>query len=149
LPLAKNNDMTTPFVQALEDLSHHYGLAAVYAFGSLARAALERVRAGQGFTAPPESDLDIAVLPQPKRRLSARELVDLTAALEDLFTVRRVDLVVLPEVKPFLALEAVRGELLLALDEDAEAEYELYVLRRAGDLAEMERERRELALEER
>jgi len=67
-------------------------------------------------------------------------------ALEDLLDVDRVDLVVLPEASPYLALDIVCGELLCATDLDAEAEYQLYVLRRAGDLAPWERERRRMLL---
>ena len=46
----------------------------------------------------------------------------------------------------FLALDVIRGELLFCDDSHAQAEYELYVLGRAGDLAPHERARRELAL---
>ncbi len=67
-------------------------------------------------------------------------------ALEDLLDVPRVDLVILPEAPPFLALDIVQGELLCATDPVAEAEYQLYVLRRAGDLAPFERERRRMIL---
>jgi uncharacterized protein len=140
--------MSNPFLEIFEKLARQYGLAAVYAFGSMGRQALERASAGEGFSNPPESDLDIGILPKPGRRVSARERVELAAALEDLFNVRRVDLVVLNEAPPFLALEVVRGELLLATDEDFEAEFELYVLRRAGDQAPLERERRAIVLGE-
>ena len=37
-----------------------------------------------------------------------------------------VDLVILPEANAFLAADAVRGDLLLATDLDAEAEVQLY-----------------------
>jgi hypothetical protein len=63
------------------------------------------------------------------------------AELEDLLGVGRVDLVSLPEAPPFLAVEIVNGELLYEVDPDRAAEYELYVLRRAGDLAPFEHER--------
>jgi hypothetical protein len=66
--------------------------------------------------------------------------------LEELFDVGRVDLVILPEAKPYLALDVVRGELLCVTDVDAEAAYQLYVLRRAADLAPLERERRRMVL---
>jgi hypothetical protein len=55
-------------------------------------------------------------------------------------------LVILPEAKPYLALDVVRGELLCVTDVDAEAAYQLYVLRRAADLAPLERERRRMVL---
>jgi hypothetical protein len=55
--------------------------------------------------------------------------------------VGRVDLVILGEADPFLALDIIRGELLYCADKDVEAEEELHVLRRAGDLAPYARER--------
>lgn len=81
------------------------------------------------------------MLPAWGRRLTARERVRLAIALEDALDVRRVDLVILPEASPYLALDVVRGELLYTADPDAEAEYQLYVLRRAGDLAPYQHER--------
>ena len=47
---------------------------------------------------------------------------------------------------PFLALAAVSGELLYAGDRVRESHYQLFVLRRAGDLAPFERARRAHAL---
>jgi len=67
--------------------------------------------------------------------------LELLAELEDLLDARRVDLVVLPEAGVFLAIEFMRGELLFCADPDAQAEDELYFLRRAGDLAGYEHER--------
>jgi hypothetical protein len=67
--------------------------------------------------------------------------VQLAVALEGLLDVPRVDLVVLPEGNPFLAVEVIRGELLCCADPDAQAEEELCILRRAGDLAPLKRER--------
>jgi hypothetical protein len=58
----------------------------------------------------------------------------------------RVDLCVLPEAKPFLVLDAVRGEWLCVTDADKEATCELCVLRRAADLDPHERERMRMIL---
>jgi hypothetical protein len=55
--------------------------------------------------------------------------------LEELFDVPRVDLVVLSEVGTLLALNVIRGELLYCCDRHAQAEYELYIMRKAADLA--------------
>jgi hypothetical protein len=74
------------------------------------------------------------------------EKVLLALALEELFDVARVDLVVIPEVDPFLAVDIIRGELLYCRNLDEQAEHELYVLRRAADLACYEQERRRLIL---
>jgi SNF2 family DNA or RNA helicase len=51
------------------------------------------------------------------------------------------DVVVLDEANPFLALDVIRGELLYCEDADEQAEYDLYVLRRATDLEPFERQR--------
>lgn len=72
----------------------------------------------------PTSDVDIGVRPSLGHRLTDRDRVRLAIALEDLFDVSRIDLVVLPEADPFLALNVIRGELLYCTDPDAQAEYE-------------------------
>ena len=72
----------------------------------------------------------------------------LALALEDLLGVTRVDLVCFLEADPFLAANVVRGERLYACDTYQADEYELYILRRAGDLAPLERERMALILGE-
>ncbi len=91
------------------------------------------------------SDLDLGVL--PARPLNVDEKVALAIALEDLFNVNRVDLVVLPEADPFLAANIIRGERLYQRDPRQADEYDLYILRRAGDLIPLERERQALILE--
>ncbi len=96
----------------------------------------------------PLSDVDIGVLPARERNLLAEDRVDLMQALERLFGVERVDLVILPEADPFLAANVVRGGRLYVRDEYQVDEYDLYVLRRAGDLAPLERERMALILGE-
>jgi hypothetical protein len=47
----------------------------------------------------------------------------------------------LDEADAFLAAGVIRGERLFARDEEVADEYDLYVLRRAGDLAPLERDR--------
>lgn len=128
------------------DLARRYDLIAIYAFGSRAEEIAARV-AGQAVKPThPASDVDIGVLPAPGRRLTAAERADRVVALGDPLDVASVDLVILPEVPPFLALDVVGGELLCTTDPDAEAEDQLYVLRRAADLAPFERERRRMIL---
>jgi hypothetical protein len=78
--------------------------------------------------------------------MSVDSLVNLADELERCLNVPRVDVVLLPTANPFLALDVIRGELLYCADSDAQAEYEIYVLRRAGDLAPFQRRRQELAL---
>ena len=130
------------------DLARQYDLVALYAFGSRAAEITARVTGKMVAVAFPSSDVDIGVLPARGHCLAAQDRVRLTIALEDALDVDRVDLVILPEASPYLALDVVCGELLYVTDPDAEAEYQLYVLRRAGDLAPLERERRRMLLEE-
>ncbi len=126
-------------LQALVRLCQQYGIKALYAFGSRACQAL-RFLTGAEDTVPVEGgDLDVGVWPADP--LSLEQKVGLTLQLEDLFGVPRVDLVCLNEADPFLAANVIRGERLYTLDKDDADEYELYILRRAGDLAPWERER--------
>jgi len=134
--------------ESLERVAREYGVVALYAFGSRCDEFAARVRGKPVPPGPPASDMDIAVQLERGRRFSARERVTLTVALEDLLEVGRVDLVVLAEADPFLAVEIIRGELLYSEDPVSQAEDELYVLRRAGDLARYARERQDLVLAE-
>lgn len=129
-------------VTALSELAKRYGLTARYAFGSRGAEAAARLQGRLPSALHPDSDLDIGVQPIKGRRLSAREKVEISLSLEDLFHLRRVDLVVLNEARPFLALDIVKGELIYCDDLDRQAEEKLHVLRRAGDLAYYEREHR-------
>ena len=68
------------------------------------------------------------------------------SALEDALGLG-VDLVDLASCRTFLALEIIDGERIYCADADACDRFELYVLRKAGDLARFERERRASLLE--
>jgi predicted nucleotidyltransferase len=130
---------------ALEAICRRFQLHILYAFGSRGREALAWVDGDSGGLAPGPSDLDIGV--KPAEPLDVRRKVELAIALEDLFDVNRVDLVVLPEADPFLAVNVIRGERLFADDSYLADEYDLYVLRRAADLLPFERERQRRILE--
>lgn len=121
-------------------LAAEYGLLAIYAFGSRAEEIAGCVAGRPVTAAHPESDVDVGVEPLRGRRLTAQDRVHMVQQLEALLGADRVDLVILPEATAFLAADAVRGELLLATDLDAEAEVQLYYLRRAADLAPLLRE---------
>jgi predicted nucleotidyltransferase len=131
-------------INDLASIARRFRLADIYVFGSRAG----EIAAG----APPpsaiavESDVDIAVRPRADGSLTPEERVDLTLALERTLGVSRVDLLMLPDAGAFLALAAIRGNLLFCVDAVDQAEYELFVLRRAGDLAPFERERQEVVL---
>jgi len=140
--------MTATFASKLSEIAERYGVRDVYAFGS--RAGEARARVAGALDAPVQgtSDLDIAVQPGVGHTLSPRERVRLTDELESLFGVSRVDLVVLGEAPSLLAVEVIRGELLHTTDPLAQAEHELYVLRRAADLAPFQKERTRRILRE-
>jgi len=73
------------------------------------------------------------------------ERLGLAARLEEALGAD-VDLVVAASASPYLALDVVRGERVYCADADACDAFELFVLRRAGDLAPFERQRREMLL---
>ena len=135
-----------PLAEKIEVLCCAFRIQVLYVFGSRAyeiRRAIEGI--GQTDSAS-LSDVDVAVKLPAGEELSIRQKAELAVELEDLFGVNRVDLVVLSEADPFLAANIVRGERLFARNERSADEYELYVLRRAGDLAPFERKRIEAAL---
>jgi len=119
-------------------LCEQYTLESLYAFGSQAQSAVLAIQTKTPIP-PSESDLDIGVLPH--NALSVNQKVKLAMDLEAVFGVSRVDLISLTEADPFLAANIIRGERLYVRDAYQADEYELYVLRRAGDLAPFEHER--------
>jgi predicted nucleotidyltransferase len=128
-------------MEELNGIAAHYRLATIYVFGSRASEVAQQL-AGEAVAAVhPGSDVDIGVQAASGVRLTARDRAQLAGELEDLLDVGRVDLVILNEADPFLALDVIQGELLYCADKDAQAEEELHVLRRAGDLAPYARER--------
>ena len=124
-----------------QTIMERYNICASYAFGSRALEIAARIKGKPFHPRASQSDVDIGVEPIQGRRLSTREKVRLAIELEDVFEVPRVDLVIVSEVDPFLALDIIRGELIYCTDLDKQAEHELYILRRAGDLASFQRER--------
>lgn len=131
----------------IEELAESYGLRVIYAFGSRADEALSFVQGNIDVLIDTPSDLDIGVL--PSEPLTVKEKVEIALFLEDLFSVPRVDLVVLPEAPPYLALKIIEGERLYIRDDHEASEYELYVMRRAGDLLPVEDKIQRVVLEER
>ena len=69
------------------------------------------------------ADVDIGARPRRGVRWDVESKVRLAQALEDLFECSRVDLVVLPQADPFVAVAIIRGERLLAEDEHEADEY--------------------------
>lgn len=126
----------------LEDLAAQFDLDAIYLFGSRAKEVAASVRGIRPLVPTHPSDVDVGVMPAVGRQLTVRDKVRLAIVLEDLWDVGRIDLVLLPEADPFLAVDIIAGERVYARDDYAMDEYELYVMRRAGDLAPFERDRR-------
>ena len=128
--------------QQLHKTCDHHRIDLVYAFGSRA-CEIREFLCGRGeIDNENSSDVDMGVKSSPKRKaMSVREKVEMAAEIEDLLGVGRVDLVILSEADPFLSANIVRGERIFCRDPYAADEYELYILRRAGDLAPLEKER--------
>jgi predicted nucleotidyltransferase len=113
-------------------LERHPDIVGAYLFGSRSRGAES---AG--------SDVDLAVLfdePADLERTIAVE-DELERALR-----LSVDLVDLARAGAFLALDAIRGERIFERDGRRLDELDLYIMRRAGDLAHFERARRRALL---
>jgi predicted nucleotidyltransferase len=102
-------------------------ISALYVFGSRTRSM-----------AADSSDVDLGVLLDRSEDLHS--VMQLAEHIEREIGLP-VDLVDLSRCNPFLALEIVDGICVFRRDHSVD-EFELYVLRRAGDLAHFERERR-------
>ncbi|SMP44668.1 Predicted nucleotidyltransferase [Desulfonatronum zhilinae] len=127
--------------EALSALAERYGVNAVYFFGSRAKEMAFRLRGGQAVVEHPGSDVDVGVTFRGGAHPDLRGMIRLGMALEDILDVDRVDVVDVWRCDPFLAVEIIQGERVYCRDEDQEAETELYVLARAGDLLPFQRER--------
>lgn len=132
--------------QAIERLCKKYHVKALYVFGSRGRELFQAIQDDDISLSASQSDLDIGVLTHSP--FSIDDKVNLTFELEELFGNAKVDLFVLQEVDAFLAANIIRGERVYAEDEYLADEYDLFVLRRAGDLAEIERQRIAMILQE-
>lgn len=136
----------TERVQYLNALCVAYGVAALYVFGSRADEVYTWLNDPTLVLAAGPSDVDISVQLPPMTRWTVQQKVAFAQLLEDFFGVNVVDLGVLNEVDPFLAANVIRGNRLYARSRYEADEYELYVLRRAGDLIPLARERMAFAL---
>jgi predicted nucleotidyltransferase len=134
--------------QLLAELCQKYNVATLYVFGSRAKEVGQWL-AGETAALPSSpSDVDIGVQTAPAAPFGLDEKVRLALELEDFFGAARVDLVSFRDADPFLAANIVRGERLYARNTHEADEFDLYILRRAGDLAPLERERMALILGE-
>jgi predicted nucleotidyltransferase len=133
---------------ALQRICERFRLQILYVFGSRAEQARKWLFGELDGLEPGPSDVDVGVKTSEREELTVENKVNLALALEDFFGAYPVDLVSLNDADPFLAANIIRGERLFAQDEYLADEYDLFVLRRAGDLAPLERERLALILGE-
>jgi predicted nucleotidyltransferase len=138
------NEPMSMRLQKIEQIARKYRAKALYVFGSRSLEIFYAIQNDALEIGPSGSDVDIGVLTHSP--LSVDEKVSLTRELEDLFNEPRVDLVLLQEADAFLAANVIRGERLYAEDSYLADEYDLFVLRRAGDLADLERQRMAMIL---
>ena len=129
--MSEHNDQLTRALA--EVLSDEPQVLAAYHFGSSSDG-----------TAHASSDVDVGVL--FRTRVPLEELIRIEIRLDDSIP-ETLDLVDVKRAGPFVALEIIRGERFYCRNETAADEFDLYVLRRAGDLEYFERERRAFYLE--
>jgi predicted nucleotidyltransferase len=135
-------DNMMALLELLSKICNRHRIDLIYAFGSRAREVGDFLYGLGKMDKRTTSDVDIGIKASPRRgALAVREKVKVAAEMEELLGVERVDVIILSEADPFLSANIVRGERIFCRDPYAADEYELYVLRRAGDLAPLERER--------
>lgn len=130
----------------LEEICRRFGVSILYVFGSCADQVADWLEDRRSCLDIQNSDVDLGVVPEPGTRMNVKQKVLLTIATEDFLGISRVDLVSVPEADPFLAANIIRGYRLYCRDPHAADEYDLFILRRAGDLIPLERERLALIL---
>ncbi len=133
-------------IEKLASICREHGVRELYSFGSRGGEIFRYVRGEIDAIGKSSSDIDIGARFHRESSPSPKQKVALAFALEEFFGYGTVDLVLLEEASPFLALDIIRGELLHATDLDDQARYELFVLARAGDLIYYEMERRKNSL---
>jgi uncharacterized protein len=132
-------------LQRIEQVCRKFQVKALYVFGSRSAEIFQVTQDDTLKLKRSQSDIDIGALTHTP--LSIDEKVSLMLELEVLFGVPRVDLVILQDADAFLAVNIIRGERIFAEDSYLADEYELFVLRRAGDLAQLERDRMSMILQ--
>jgi predicted nucleotidyltransferase len=132
--------------QKIEQICKKYQIRAFYVFGSRGTELFQAIQDDSLQVVKSPSDLDFGVLTYSPFSIESK--VDLTLELESLFSLSDIDLFILHEVDAFLAANIIRGERIFAEDSYLADEYELFILRRAGDLADLERQRMTAILQE-
>lgn len=132
----------------LVELCQQFNITICYVFGSRAAEVQQWIAGKSSYLDPANlSDIDIGIKLKNNTHLTVYQKVAFAQALETAWQVERIDLVLLEEADPFLAVNIIRGERLYADDSYLADEYDLYVMRRAGDLAPFERQRLNAVLE--
>lgn len=131
----------TDIKKRIEDTCGSFGVEMLFAFGSRSKEIYDLVEGARSLNKEAFSDVDIGVKTRFSTSLTVKEKVHLGIELEDILGVKRIDLCIIEEVDPFVAANIIRGERLYCDDPYRADEFELYILRRAGDLAFIERER--------
>ena len=120
----------------LDGACRRHDVLALYLFGSRAADGLQRLAGrpvdGRG------SDLDVGVV-FAAPTFDHRRLSSLQVALEDVFEPLRVDLVPLQRVDALFQFAAINGTRVHASTSRDADEYELLVMRRAAELAPIQR----------
>lgn len=130
----------------IKQICEKYKVYVLYVFGSRGMEMYRAIHDDTIRLAKTQSDLDCGILTHSP--FSMDDKVNLTFELETLFGVSGIDLFILHEADAFLAANIVRGERVYAEVPYLADEYELFALRRAGDLAELERQRIAMILQE-
>ena len=130
----------------IKQICEKYQIKVFYVFGSRGAELFQAIQNDSIQLAKSPSDLDFGVLTHSP--FSIENKVNLTLELETLFGLSDTDLFILQEADAFLAANIIRGERIFAEDSYLADEYELFILRRAGDLAELERQRMAMILQE-
>lgn len=115
----------------LSNLCRHHQVQALYALGSRAKV-LACIDGDASHFSAGSSDIDIGIKTGFTQKWDVKQKALFAIALED--------------ADPFLAARFIKGERSFAEDDYEEDEFDLFVLRRAGDLLPSERERLELIL---
>jgi predicted nucleotidyltransferase len=126
-------DLTEKLLTSIRQIAaSHVAIRALYVFGSQSAGG-----------ARPDSDTDLGVLYRSRQPIETTFLIE-----EELqrVTGKKIDLVDVARARAFLALEIIRGERIFCRESAETDRFELYVLRRAGDLLPFERRRQELLL---
>lgn len=139
--------MHRKFYSEISFLCLKFGLHTIYLFGSREQEINNWLNSSVEPLKSSGSDIDLGVRLLNGRSMDVGEKVRLTQALESLFQEQEVDLVFLDEADPFLAVNVIRGSRLYTVDSYIADEYELYLLRRAADLAPFERARQAMILD--